>query len=227
MVNGILGLGWQYTSTGMVNGISGYVDRNQFTENVFLVHTKPLPSPGNNESSSENTIIYIVKKGDTLTSIAKKYNTTISLITSLNSNIKNPNLIYVGQKLTLISNTFNNSSNIYIVKKGDTLTSIANKYNITIKQLVSLNGITNPNLIFPGQKIIINDNSDNSTSNGDNSCGKILYQVKYGDTLSAISIRYNSSITEIVKLNNISNSNLIYAGDIIRIPTCNLNLMNI
>ena len=228
MVNGGLGPGWQYTSTGKVNGISGYVDRNQFTDEVFLSYAKPLPTPENNNNSSENTIIYIVKKGDTLSQIAINYNTTVSTITSLNPNIKNPNLIYIGQKITLISNTSNNNFNtIYIVQKGDTLSKIANKYNTTVQQLVSLNGIKNPNLIYPNQKIIINNNSENDTSNGENSCGKILYKIKYGDTLSALANKYNSSISEIAKLNNISNPNLIFAGKFIRIPVCDINLMNL
>ena len=228
MVNGGLGPGWQYTSTGKVNGISGYVDRNQFTDEVFLSYTKPLPTPENNNNSSENTIIYIVKKGDTLSQIARNFNTTVSTITSLNPNIQNPNLIYIGQKITLISNTSNNNLNtLYIVQKGDTLSKIANKYNTTVQQLVSLNGIKNPNLIYPNQKIIINSNSENNTSNGENSCGKILYKIKYGDTLSALANKYNSSISEIAKLNNISNPNLIFAGKFIRIPVCDINLMNL
>ena len=223
-------VGWQYTSTGTVNGVSGYVDKNKFTDGV-LVSSKPIPTPENttnpDSSNSENTITYTVKKGDTLSAIAKRYNTSVKDIVALNMNIKNPNLIYPGQRFIIITNTYNSSSTssyyTYIVKKGDTLSQIALKYNTTVNKLVVLNNIKNSNLIYVNQKIKIY--SVNNTDNGDNSCGKILYKIKYGDTLSQLALKYNSSISDIVKLNNISNPNLIYAGKIIRIPTCNTSFL--
>ena len=95
-------VGWQYTSTGNVYGISGYVDRNQFTNGIFLSSTTPLPTTETSENSStENTIVYTVKRGDTLSEIAQKFGTTVSSIVSLNPIIKNPNLIYAGQYLRI------------------------------------------------------------------------------------------------------------------------------
>ena len=160
-------VGWQYTSTGTVNGISGYVDRNQFTDGIFLSSDIDIPDstiPANPIENTSNTITYIVKSGDTLSEIALKYGTTVSSIVALNPVIKNPNLIY------------------------------------------------------PGQRFIIQTSS--TSSSGDNSCGKILYKIKYGDTLSEIALKYGDTVDEIAKLNNISNPNLIYAGSIIRIPNC-------
>lgn len=211
-------VGWQYTSTGTVNGINGYVDRNQFTDGIFISSVSTLPTPENSGNPYyENTIIYEVKSGDTLSAIALKYRTSVADIVALNPVIKNPNLIYPGQRFTIITNTSSSSSMTYIVKRGDTLSAIALKYNTTVSNLVNLNNIKNPNLIYPNQKIIIRTNSQ---TNGENSCGKILYKIKYGDTLSKLAITYNSSVSAIVKLNNISNPNLIYAGNTIRIPTC-------
>lgn len=216
-------VGWQYTSTGYVNGISGYVDKNQFTDGIFLSSSNPLPAPETPESSStENTIVYTVKRGDTLSEIALEFNTTVSSIVSLNPWIKNPNLIYPGQQFTIRTNlsSYENSQNtVYIVKYGDTLSHIALKYNTTVSNIVRLNNIKNPNLIFPGQKIIINATSS-AISGGQNSCGKILYKIVYGDTLSQIALRYNTTVQEIAKLNHIQNPNLIYAGTTIRISNC-------
>ena len=214
-------VGWQYTSTGTLNGVSGYVDRNQFTDGVFLSSATPLPAPETPEiPSTENTIIYTVKRGDTLSEIARDYATTVSNIVSLNTFITNPNLIYPGQQITIKtnSNTSLNSNGIYIVKSGDTLSHIALKYNTTVNRLVELNNIKNRNLIYPGQEIIVA--SSESTINIPNSCGKVLYQIKRGDTLSQLAIKYRSTVQEITTLNNIANPNLIYAGDTIRIPTC-------
>lgn len=214
-------VGWQYTSTGTVNGVSGYVDRNQFTDGVFLSSASPLPVPDITETPfTENTIVYTIKRGDTLSEIAKDFGTTVSNIVSLNTFITNPNLIYSGQQLTIktTSETSENSKSIYIVKSGDTLSYIALKYNTTINSLVRLNNIENRNLIYPGQEIIVNFSEQ--TVNIPNSCGKVLYQIKKGDTLSQLAIKYRSTVQEIATLNNIVNPNLIYAGDTIRIPTC-------
>ena len=214
-------VGWQYTDTGKISGISGYVDRDYFTDGVLLSNTTPIPEPetSNNNNSIENNI-YTVKSGDTLSEIALEYGTTVSNILSLNPSITNPNLIYPGQNI--IINTSNSNESVtnttYTVKRGDTLSEIALKYNTTVSNLANLNNISNPNLIYPGQVITIN--SSTNIENGKNSCGKITYTIKRGDTLSSIARKYNTSVNKLVMLNNISNPNLIYAGNIILISNC-------
>ena len=212
-------VGWQYTSTGRVNGISGNVDRNQFTDGVFLSDTSKIPEieTPNPDTPESETITYTVKPGDTLSAIAKNYGTTVNNIVSLNPSITNPNLIYPGEQFIIKTNQTENSSNynkVYTVVKGDTLSQIAAKYNTTVSNLVSINNIANPNLIYPGQKIII------KTYFYGNECGKILYKIKRGDTLSEIALKYNTTVNEIAILNNIKNPNLIYAGETIRISNC-------
>ena len=212
-------VGWQYTSTGRVNGISGNVDRNQFTDGVFLSDTSKIPEieTPNPDTPESETITYTVKPGDTLSAIARNYGTTVNNIVSLNPSITNPNLIYPGEQFIIKTNQTENSSNynkVYTVVKGDTLSQIAAKYNTTVSNLVSINNIANPNLIYPGQKIII------KTYSYGNECGKILYKIKRGDTLSEIALKYNTTVNEIAILNNIKNPNLIYAGETIRISNC-------
>lgn len=176
------------------------------------------PPPDNSENSNtDNTIVYIVKRGDTLSEIALKYGTTISNIVTLN-NIRNPNLIYPGQKLTININNSSTNSTIYIVKKGDTLSEIALKYSTTVLNIASLNNIGNPNLIYPGQKLAIN--YSNNGIDGQNACGKIAYKIKRGDTLSEIALKFETTVNHIVMLNNIANPNLIYAGNTILISNC-------
>ncbi len=212
-------VGWQYTSTGRVDGISGNVDRNKFTDGILLNNSTPMPPPPDNSenSNTDNTIVYIVKRGDTLSEIALKYGTTISNIVTLN-NIRNPNLIYPGQKLTININNSSTNSTIYIVKKGDTLSEIALKYSTTVLNIASLNNIGNPNLIYPGQKLAIN--YSNNGIDGQNACGKIAYKIKRGDTLSEIALKFETTVNHIVMLNNIANPNLIYAGNTILISNC-------
>ena len=145
--------GFQYTDKGIIEGIRGYVDRDKFTSDIFVSDNTQIDSEVKNE-----TVVYTVTRGDTLSAIARRYGVTVSEIVKLN-NIQNPNLIYVGQRL-YIPGSSNSSSNIieYTVKKGDTLSGIARKYGTTVNRLVVLNNIKNPNLIFIGQRIIIEKN---------------------------------------------------------------------
>lgn len=210
-------VGWQYTSTGRVSGISGNVDRDRFTDGVFLSDVSAIPTPETPSVPEEdNRIIYTVKSGDTLSKIAREYGTTVNNIVSLNPSITNPNLIYPGEQLAIKTT---NSSIVYTVVKGDTLSQIALKYNTSVSKLVIQNNISNPNLIYPGQKIIISNGYIPSLCN---ECGKVLYTIKRGDTLSKIASEYDTTVNEIATLNNISNPDLIYAGSTIRVPNCKM-----
>lgn len=103
---------------------------------------------------------------------------------------------------------------VYTIKRGDTLWAIARKYDVTIDEIVRLNDIKNPNLIYPNEQltIITNTNFEHVSA-----LGKDLYTVKWGDTLSEIAIRFNTTVENIVRLNNINNPNLIFVGQRLRI----------
>lgn len=102
--------------------------------------------------SSPQMLTHTVLSGDTLSSIASQYNTSVSSLQSLNG-IANPNLIYVGQ--TIVVGGGNAQSSIYTVSYGDTLSGIASKFNTTVQSLQSKNGIANQNLIYVGQVLNI------------------------------------------------------------------------
>ena len=152
------------------------------------------------------SITYVVKKGDNLYNIARKYNTSVSAITTLNN--LNDNNISIGQQLlipTTNDNSINSSNNIYIVKKGDSLYSIARKFNTTVSDITRLNNIAGISLNI-GQQLLIpvaNDNSSNSSNN--------IYTVKKGDSLYSIARQFNTSIDSIINKNNLK-SNLINVG---------------
>ena len=114
----------------------------------LTIYTQPVVTPPPPPPSSGQ--IYYVQKGDTLRKIAAKFNTSVDLILQLNS-ITNPNVIYVGQAITLPA-----FISTYIVQKGDTLKIIANKYGTTVEKLLGLNpSIKNANLIYVGQIITL------------------------------------------------------------------------
>ncbi len=212
-------VGFQYSDIGNISGIRGNVDLDQYTNGILLNDTSVITNSGNTiqAQNDNNQISITVTRSETLSSIAFRYGTTVNNLVELN-NIQNPNLIYIGQRLLIpttenaINNTNRNNSSIYIVKPGNTLNQIANEYNVTVESIAIENNIQNPNLIFVGQRLIIEDirYDTHETSHS-------VYTVRYGDTLSQISRRYNVSIEQIAKLNNISNINLIFVGEKLRI----------
>ena len=97
----------------------------------------------------------------------------------------------------------------YTVKSGDTLSSIASKYGTTYQELARINGISNPNKIYPGQVLKIGGGSSISSTE--------YYMVKSGDTLSAIAKKYGTTVNQLASWNNIANVNKIYVGQKLRV----------
>lgn len=215
--------GFQYTDRGTVPGINGYVDRDRFTSEILLDSQEEIPSNEENNENQGNTsdgnyMRYTIQSGDTLSEIAQRYNTTVNELVRLN-NIQNPNMIYANE--TLLIPTKNNSistgsddknNTIYIVQRGDTLYSIAKRFNTTVQNIVNNNGISNPNLIYPGQRLIIAKSTTNIQTK------YINYTIKRGDTLWGIANKYNTTVNELAYINGIRNVNRIYVNQVIRIP---------
>lgn len=152
---------------------------------------------------SEST--YIVKSGDSLYSIAKKYNTTVDEIKKLNNLTSNS--LSIGQILNIpLSEVV--LVNEYIVKSGDSLYSIANKYNTTVNELKSLNNLSN-NTLSIGQVLKLPKVDEIVTVNE--------YIVKSGDSLYSIAKKYNISVDELKSLNNLT-SNMLSVGQKLNIP---------
>lgn len=153
---------------------------------------------------------YIVKKGDSLWSIASKNNTTVDNIKKLN-NLSSNNLS-VGQVLKLSYDAKKEDikeSNIYTVKKGDSLWLIANKYGTTVDELKSANNLKS-NTLSIGQTLIIPEKKE-STS-------KISYVVKKGDSLWLIANKYDTTVEKIKSTNNLK-SNTLSIGQVLVIPS--------
>ena len=150
---------------------------------------------------------YIVKKGDTLYSIAKTYNTTVDNIKKLNN--LTSNTLSIGQKIKLNDQIDNpKEDNTYIVKSGDTLYSIAKKFNIKVDNLKEANNLTS-NMLSLNQQLIIPKISNKEDY--------LLYTVKKGDNLYNIANSYNTTVSDIMSLNNLS-SNILSIGQTLKIP---------
>ena len=149
-------------------------------------------------SLNEESDYYVVKKGDSLWSIAKKYNMTVDELKSIN-NLKS-NLLSIGQRLKIKES--NDNHNIYIVKKGDTLYKIANMYGTTVDNLKALNNLKNNNLSI-GQKLIVPSKNK-------------IYIVQKGDSLWSIARKYDTTVDSIKRNNNLS-TNVLQIGQKLKI----------
>lgn len=138
---------------------------------------------------------YVVKKGDTLYSIARKYNTSVDNLKSIN-NITTDSLA-IGQIIKLPS-TSSTASDTYIVKKGDSLYSIARTYNTSVDKLKKINNLTS-NALAIGQVLKLPSS---------NASEKVVYTVKKGDSLYSIAREYGTTVDAIKKLNNITSNTL-------------------
>ncbi len=112
--------------------------------------------------------IYVVKKGDWLSKIAPRFGVSVSTLIKVN-NIRNPDLIFVGQRLKIPGNQVQTTSRTHTVSKtytvrwGDTLFSIAQRFKVSLNTLVKLNNIFNPNLVYAGQKLVLQGDSQPSS----------------------------------------------------------------
>lgn len=95
-----------------------------------------------------------VRRGDTLWGIAQRYHTTVAALARENG-IANPNLIFPGQRICVSVRRDGGAEQRYTVRRGDTLWAIARRYHTTVAALVAANNIANPNLIYPGQQLLI------------------------------------------------------------------------
>lgn len=111
----------------------------------------PIDTDGN---STSGQTIYVVQRGDTLNKIAAEFGTTARAI-AMENNIRNINLIYVGQRLIIPTNRYDLNHTLYKIQWGDTLWSISRRYGVPIATIVRLNRIQNPNLIYAGSTIRI------------------------------------------------------------------------
>lgn len=155
----------------------------------------------------EDFIVYTVSSGDNLYKIATKYNLTVDDLVNYND-LATTNLS-IGQQL-LIPVQKTNETQTYIVKSGDTLYSIASKYGISVNTLKNYNNLTT-NVLSIGQKLNIPATSEQPSSN------YLDYVVKKGDSLYSVASKYNTSVSDIMKINNL-NTSLLNIGMVLKIP---------
>lgn len=220
---------YQFTSTYIAGGLDGNVDLTGITDNGYTKGNNPETqtpaiSQGQQADNTPKSDIAVgnqvkVKfganvwatgeaipdwvKGRTY-SVAQVYGSRV-LLAGINSWINKSDVEIISVSSAPIQAP---ATSTYTVRSGDTLSSIAAKFGTNYQALASLNGISNPNLIYVGQVLRVN---------GSASAGSVYYTVRAGDNLSAIASRYGTSYQSIAALNGLANPNLIYAGQTLKI----------
>ena len=160
----------QFTSSGSIAGYGGPLDLSLFfgDENAWKAYAgatgKSVPAPQLQAQAQVQTYeqpvaqtdgtTYIVQPGDTLSGIAARYGTTYQSLAAING-ISNPDIIHVGDCIVIDGVVSAQSSDVeyYTIQPGDTLSGIAANHGATWQWLAEVNGIDNPNLIYPGKTI--------------------------------------------------------------------------
>ena len=150
--------------------------------------------------SSLDEAIYVVRPGETLSSIALKYRIKLPELVELND--IEGSKIFVGQKLRLKTTPVN----IHIVERGDALWEIARAYGMSVRELKRLNGLTT-NRIYPGQELYLSVKQPVPPD---------IYTVKAGDYLGRIARLHQMSVSELKKANNMRRS-VIYPGEKLKV----------
>jgi LysM repeat protein len=163
-----------------------------------------------------------VVSGDTLRKIADRCGTTIYALRRANPEIGLGNLIYPGQVLLLPGTILGSNGGylIYIVARGDTLRSLAARFGSTVDSIVASNpDITNPNVIYEGQRLTIYTGGSTPPPTTPPPPSGSIYYVVPGDTLRKIAAKFNTTVDALLRLNpQIINPNIIYVGQAIVIP---------
>lgn len=173
--------------------------------------------PSTTPSESDEYVTYTVQRGDSLYSIANEFDVTVNDIVSYN-NLSTTSLS-IGQKLLIpISKTEKpTEQQYYVVQKNDSLYSIARKFDTTVDELIKLNNLTTT-ILQIGDKLLISGSPSNAEKPTNNT-----YTVKSGDSLYSIAKRYNTTIDELKRINNLS-SNLLSIGQTLLLPNGNNNV---
>ncbi|EGO2633254.1 LysM peptidoglycan-binding domain-containing protein [Enterococcus faecalis] len=213
---------WQFTSTYIAGGLDGNVDLTGITDNGYTDTNKPeTDTPATDAGEEiEKTPNSDVKVGDT---VKVKFNVDAwatgeaipqwvkgnsykvqevtgsrVLLEGILSWISKGDIELLPDAATVPDKQ---PEATHVVQYGETLSSIAYQYGTDYQTLAALNGLTNPNLIYPGQVLKVNGSA---TSN--------VYTVKYGDNLSSIAVKLGTTYQALAALNGLANPNLIYPG---------------
>ena len=154
---------------------------------------------------------YVVKKGDNLSTIARRHNVSSRQLKTTNQ--LNSDLLRIGQRLKIpgtgLDHPVGSTASTYTVTSGDSLWSIARKNNIRLRDLARWNNLDTRTPLQPGQILKLNTRSSPSHMA---STKKVRYRVRAGDSLSRIASKFDLNIKQIVKWNKLNPDRYLQPG---------------
>jgi LysM repeat protein len=209
-------------SGAAVTGTQGITDTSGATTQSPEAAAGATQQPGG--AGSGQPFTYTVVKGDSLTSLAKKFGVTQESILTLNG-LTNPNVLKAGQTLKIpgqgtSTTETSTSGSTYTVQAGDTLSKIAVKFGVTTKELIAANNIANPDVLTLG-KVLTIPTGGTTTGNAGTTTGTgeaKTYVVQAGDTLAQIAAHNGVTLNQLMAANNITSADQIYSGQTLKIP---------
>lgn len=187
---------------------------------VLLGQLCVLSPPVQAAPDAVDPVVHVVRWGETLYLIARRYGTTTSAIASANG-LRNPNFVYAGQRLVISSGGFSpsaGSTSVYVVRRGDTLRMVAARHGTTVSYLASLNGLRNPNFIWVGQRLKVPSTSATTAPSASPGTA-VIHVVRRGEILARIARTYGTTVWAIATANNLANPSFIYVGQRLTIPS--------
>ena len=190
------------------------------TKELLTEYLKKNPS----KFASGLLVEHKVRKGETLSYLAKKYEVPLSVIMETNGLTKK-HFLRIGQRLMIpsqsgassrssLSDSKKEDVTFYTVKRGETLSYLAKKYGVSVSAIVEANGLTNKHRVTAGQQLLIP-----SKRSGENTTERItLYTVKRGDTVSDLAMKFKTSPQSIKELNGLRSLHYIKPGQKLKIP---------
>ena len=173
--------------------------------------------------------VHVVRAGDTLSTIAQAYGVSASDLAASNG-VSNQNIIFTGQRLvipgsaadqratTVAGNALPAGDGYYTVQRGDMLTSVAKANGMTLTDVMRLNGLTDPNFIWVGQKLRVSARvSLAEAPDAKPEVADAIYVVQVGDSLSQIAQDHNTTTYVLMAANGLPNANFVWVGQRLRI----------
>ena len=200
--------------------VSTLADVNNLANPDLIYAGQVLSIPGKDGSAG---VTHVVASGDTLNRLAARYNASVSRIVSANS-LSNPDLIRVGQKLVIpggsgaggsATDISDRTGQYHVVRRGETVEAIAKQYKgVSADDIVRANGIVK-GMIYTGSALYLSGPGYVAAG----SSGSVSYTVRSGDRLGDIAHAHKVTISTLTSENNISNPNVIRAGQVLSIPS--------
>ena len=176
--------------------------------------------------------VHVVHQGDSLATIAKAYSVSLTELAQ-NNGIANPNIIFVGQRLVIPGttaareraaadpNALPAGSGYYTVQRGDALTQIAKDHGMGLNDILWLNGLTNVNLIWVGQKLRVSARVDaiQPEKQDKPEVASTIYIVQPEDTLEEIALEHKISLQDLMLANGLPNASFVWSGQKLRLTT--------